>query len=126
MTIDEMRAIVGAGPEVSDAAVVAQYVDYTMQGGPVAPTVIVTADEVKEFCRIDDDLDDKTLEIMIAAAVEAALVVADDWDGSDPAPARLKLAVLTHVARTYSNREDGADMPPSAVRLLGPMRTLDV
>lgn len=87
---------------------------------------LVTLTEVKLFLRIDADEEDALLAMLIGAATEAALDIADRWDRNTETPDRLKLAVLAHVARSYSNREDGADAPPSAARLIEPLRTLDI
>ncbi|MCI4653884.1 head-tail connector protein [Sphingomonas aquatilis] len=87
---------------------------------------IVTLDEVKEYLRVDGDDDDATIALLIAAATEAALRLADSYDPVEEPPASLKLAILVHVARAFANREDAADVPPSAARLLSPLRQMDV
>lgn len=87
---------------------------------------LVTLDEVKLFCRLDGTFEDSVLAILIGAATEAALAIADEWDRTGEVPARLKLAVLMHVAQAYDAREDGAGVPPGSTRLLMPLRKLDV
>lgn len=89
-------------------------------------TPIITLAEAKLFCRIDQDEEDGLLQIMIDAATEAAMSIADGWDGTTPVPARLKLAVLNHVGFSYDNREDGAGAPAGSSRLLMPLRRMDV
>lgn len=87
---------------------------------------LISFEEVKLFLRLDDDEEDALLATLIGAATEAVLDYADNWDQTTEVPDRLKLAVLMHVARAYTNREDGADAPPSAGRLLFPLRKLDL
>ena len=87
---------------------------------------IVTLAEAKLFCRIDQSEEDGIIQLMIDAATEAALSIADDWDGAAPVPSRLKLAVLNHVGAAYDNREDGAGVPKGSASLLLPLRRLGV
>lgn len=87
---------------------------------------IVTMEEARDWLRITEAYDDTTIELLIAAATEAALTVADAYDPTLPPPAVLKLAVLAHVARAYTGREDTPDAPEGNARLLMPYRTLDV
>lgn len=86
---------------------------------------IVTLAEAKLFVRVEHDEEDALLTTMIAAATETALAVADAWDVTATPPARLKLAVLAHVARAYDGRE-GVDAPEGNGRLLAPLRVLGV
>lgn len=87
---------------------------------------IVTLAEAKEFLRVDGDDQDGTIAILIGAATEAALRLADTLDPTAQPPLSLKLAILFHASRAFDNREDAADMPASAARLLAPLRQLDV
>lgn len=88
---------------------------------------VVTLEETKLYLRVDHDFEDTTIAILIAAATEAALDYADAHDPLLAEPsARLKLAILTHVARAFSEREDGADTPASSVRLMQPLRDLEI
>lgn len=87
---------------------------------------IVTLQEAKLFCRIDGNQDDTLLALLIGAASAAVMDVANGWSPTDPVPDRIKLAVLAQVARAYDNRADGIDTPEAAMRLLGPLRRLDV
>lgn len=86
---------------------------------------IVTLAEAKHSIRVDQDWDDAQIEIMIQAATEAALVIADAWDGTGEPPARLKMAVLSHVAAFYCDRE-GIAPPAGAALLLAPLPKPDV
>ena len=88
-------------------------------------TPIVTVAEARRYLRVDESDDDAQNAMMIAAATEAALVVADTWDQASPPPARLQLAVLAHVAQAYDDRTN-VGAPADNTRLLGPLRTLDV
>jgi len=89
-------------------------------------TAIVTLEEVKDWIRVSGTREDAQLQLLIEAAHDAVV----DYTGAPilvgEVPNRYKLAVLTHVAMAYSNREDGAGMPASVARLLGPMRSLDI
>ncbi len=86
---------------------------------------VVTLEETKLFLRVDADDEDATIRLLIDAATEAALRFANSVDPAAP-PASLKVAILTHVARSFDNRENHADMPVSAERLLAPLRRLDI
>lgn len=87
---------------------------------------LVTLQEAKQFCRIDGDEEDAVLTVLIGAASAAAIDHANGWTPTAEVPDRIKLAVLSHIARAYTDREDGADAPQSAGRLLFPLRKLDV
>jgi uncharacterized phage protein (predicted DNA packaging) len=89
---------------------------------------IVTLEEAKLFMRVDADDEDLTIETLIAAATEAALAYADGIVPTDSMeyPARVKLSILTHVAQAFGNRENGADAPASTMRLMQPLRSLEV
>lgn len=88
-------------------------------------TDLVTLTEAKAFLRVSGSDEDDIIALLITAASDAVITIADDWDGTGDVPARLKLAVLTRVAIVFDNREsvrpgDGED------RLLMPLRGLDV
>jgi hypothetical protein len=87
---------------------------------------IVTVDEAMLFCRIDNEVEVPIVEMLIEAATDAILDYADEWVPSEEVPARIKLAVLCHVARAYDERQDGADMPEAATRLVSPLRRLSI
>lgn len=84
---------------------------------------IVTLEEAKLFCRIDHDIEDPLVTLLIAAATDAVIEYADLWLSDE---ARIKLAILCHVARIYDERQDGADLPEAAARLIHPLRRLSV
>lgn len=88
---------------------------------------IVTLEEAKAFIRFTYDREDALIEMLIAAATEAALAVADtfDPDGDEPPPARLKLAILTHVSKAFCEREDAAP-PAGNAMLIAPLRTVEL
>jgi len=86
---------------------------------------IVTLAEAKLFLRVDSDEEDATIRLLIDGATEAALRFANGIDPASPPPS-LKIAILTHVCRAFDHREDHADMPVSAERLLAPLRRLEV
>ncbi len=92
---------------------------------PALPEV-VTLDEAKLWVRYDQDHLDTEFRLLIAAATEAVFAHVEPSLYLGHIPARMKLAVLTHVANAFANKEDGADLPASAGRLLNPMRTLDI
>lgn len=79
MTIDEMRLLLALGPEVPDATVVQAYAEHldADSGIPATPAPIVTLDEVKLFLRVTQDDEDAIIELLIGAATETALRLAD-------------------------------------------------
>jgi len=88
-------------------------------------TEIVTLEEAKLYIRVDSDHEDEIIIMLIEAASEAVMAVADAWDRTTPAPNRLKLAVLARVSVAFDNRDkivaaDGEDS------LLNPLRNLRV
>ena len=86
---------------------------------------IVTLAETKLFLRVDHDDEDALITTMIASATEAVLTLADQWDGLEPVPARLQLAVLSRVAVTFDQRGNLA--PGEGERyLIGPLRGLRI
>lgn len=87
---------------------------------------IVTIEDAKLFLRVDAPDEDTLIASLIAAATEAVLAVADGFDPEGEPSPRVQLAILTHVAQAFGNREDGADVPKSAARLVHPLRSLTV
>lgn len=84
---------------------------------------IVTLAEAKAWLRVISNSEDDTLAMLITAASDAVGDLADLWDGTGEAPARLKLAVLTRVATSFDNRER-TDASAGEPRLIGPMHTV--
>lgn len=126
MTLAEMRAATGLGPDASDVDVVTAYVAM-IQGGTApadASTPLVSPEEAKHYCRIDGDYEDATLGILIGAASATVRNYAAGWDGIAPVPPRLKLATLALVAANFALREEISDV--HLERILGPYRVLDV
>jgi hypothetical protein len=89
---------------------------------------MITVDEAKAHCRIDDNQSDTELAAMIAAAeahVENYLNVLPD-----PVPAPVKAAALLLVADLYEHREAQSEMALYANRaffqLLNPYRAMAV
>ncbi|HEX8553165.1 MAG TPA: head-tail connector protein [Sphingomonas sp.] len=87
--------------------------------------MLVTLPEAKQFLRVDHDEEDATITLLIGAASEAVLTMADGWTITDPVPDRLKLAVLTRVAIAFDNR-DSVKAGDGEVHLIGPLRVLGV
>lgn len=86
-------------------------------------TDIVTLGEAKAWLRVSGDDENETIALLIKAASDAVGDLADLWDGTGEAPARLKLAVLTRIATSFDNRErtDGSVGEP---RLIGPLHKI--
>lgn len=85
---------------------------------------IITLAEAKAYLRVDHDGEDATIQTLIDAACEAAVDYADAWDAATDAPARLRLAVLGHVARAFDARDD-VDVPAASQGLARPLRTIE-
>lgn len=88
---------------------------------------LVTLAEAKAFLRVDSADEDGTIAMLIGAATEAVVTLADGWvplEG-EPIPDRIRLVVLARVAVAFDDREKvtGAD---GETHLLGPLRLLTV
>lgn len=81
MSVQEMRDLLGLGPEFTDAQVAEAYAAY-LAGGQVAGdgAPVVTLEEVKEHLRVRHDREDGNLTIYLAAAI-ADLDGAEGWLG---------------------------------------------
>ena len=83
MTIEEMRALLGLGPEFSDAYVANAYAEYIGAGGAAAGDVeLIPLAIVKKHLRLeaDDDAEDDLVALYLAAAI-AHLDGRDGWLG---------------------------------------------
>lgn len=86
---------------------------------------LVTLDVAKGHLRVLHDDEDALITTYIGAASDAVRDIASDWDGADPVPDRLKVAVLSRVAIMFDNRESvqaGAGELP----MLTPLRALEL
>lgn len=86
---------------------------------------IISPDEVRTWCRIDDDADDVILQLLIDGAVAeaAAHTGLDLWDDC---PGNVRSAILIRVATLYANRE-GEKVPTRTFHdLLGPSRKVSL
>jgi uncharacterized phiE125 gp8 family phage protein len=79
MTLAEMRQIVGLPDDATDAQVVAAYAALIDDGVPSSVTLVepVTAEMVREQCRLDDDEPD----ILILQKIRAAREWVEDYTG---------------------------------------------
>lgn len=86
------------------------------------PVTVITAEEVKNWCRIDDDADEATIDLLILAAQDAA----SSYTGLllDPltCPPGIKQAIAVFVADLYANREGQTVGERTFMRLLSPYR----
>jgi len=83
---------------------------------------VISALQVKEWCRIDNDADDATIDLLILAAQDAA----SSYTGLllDPltCPPGIKQAIAVFVADLYANREGQTVGEKTFMRLLSPYR----
>ncbi|MFG1241923.1 head-tail connector protein [Xanthobacter sp. V7C-4] len=86
---------------------------------------LVTLDEARQYLQLTHGFSDPSLALLVAAASEAVLDIASDWDGEGEPPARLKLAVLQRVTIAFQNR-DSVEGPAGELALLQPLRSLEV
>lgn len=87
---------------------------------------IVTLADAKAYCRVDYDEEDTLFEAWIATATETALAHADGLpSNATDYPASIKTAVLLHVSRLYTTRED-ATLPEASATLARRYRKWDV
>jgi len=89
----------------------------------------VTLAEAKDYLRVDHEEEDAIIQGMIWAASDAVKDVASDvdWDEYNPpfdVPYRLKLAVLTRVARMYDDRHS-MEAGKGELPMLTPLRKLE-
>lgn len=82
MTIDEMRALLGLGPEVSDEDVAAAYALYLEGEAPPAP--LITLEDAKRQVRLElDDTDD---DVLLADLIGRAIAWVEDFTGQSLSP----------------------------------------
>lgn len=86
------------------------------------PSNVISADEVKAWCRIDSDADDATLDLLIRSAQEQAAAYTGRVLDPLTCPASIKKAVAVFVADLYANREGKTVGEATFRRLLGPFR----
>ena len=85
-------------------------------------STIITAQEVKEWCRIEGDADDTTIDLLILAAQEAAAAHTGLVLDPETCPQGIKQAVAVFVADLYANREGQTVGEKTFYRLLNPYR----
>ena len=88
-------------------------------------TALVTLDEAKLWLRVMHDEEDTTIGLLIGAASEAVLEMADGWTPEAPVPERLRLAVLARVAIGARHLLPVVERDGEA-QLIGPLRMLEV
>lgn len=85
-------------------------------------STVITAEEVRNWCRIDGDADDATIDLLILTAQDAA----SSYTGLllDPltCPPGIKQAIAVFVADLYANREGQTVGEKTFMRLLSPYR----
>jgi len=89
-------------------------------------TTVITAEEVKEWVRIDDDADDATIDLLIRAAQEAASRYTGLFLDPLTCPAGIKQAIAVFVADLYANREGQTVGDKTFIRLLNPYRVVSL
>lgn len=120
MTIEEMRAILGLGPEVSDEDVAAAYVQYLLDHADDADAdvALVTLAEAKGHLRITDTAQDDDIDLkrMSASAIVVDYIKRPDhgWT-AETAPFLIKAAVLLVLGVIFDNR-DGSEALSGATR----------
>lgn len=83
---------------------------------------IITAQEVKDWCRIDSDADDALIATLILTAQEAAAAYTGLVLQPDSCPAGVRQAVAVFAADLYANREGQTVGQETFYRLLNPHR----
>lgn len=83
---------------------------------------IITAEEVKSWCRIDSDADDLAIDLLILTAQEQASAYTGRVLDPDTCPHGIKQAVAVFVADLYANREGQTVGEKTFYRLLAPYR----
>jgi uncharacterized phage protein (predicted DNA packaging) len=90
------------------------------------PVTVITADEVKNWCRIDSDADDAAIDLLILSAQEQAAAYTGRVLLPETCPATIKQAIAVFVADLYANREGQTVGEKTFQRLLNPYRIGDL
>lgn len=72
----------------------------------------IPLEDIKEYLKIEHNLEDTTLNRIAAAAIEKARVSTNRE--FDTVPADVELAILKTIAWNYENRDDSFAVPPEA------------
>ncbi len=85
------------------------------------PTVI-TAEDVKLWCRVETDDEDSVFDLLIRSAQEQAALYTGRVLTPDNCPFAIKQAIAVFVADLYANREGKTVGAATFYRLLNPYR----
>lgn len=85
-------------------------------------STVITAQEVKDWCRIENDADDAAILLLIITAQEQAQTYTGRDLTPDTCPASIKQAIAVFVADLYRNREGQTVGEKTFYRLLNPYR----
>ena len=89
-------------------------------------SAVITAEEVKSWCRIDSDAEDAAIELLILTAQEQAAAYTGLVLDPETCPSSIKKAVAVFVADLYANREGKTVGEATFYRLLAPFRHGDL
>lgn len=89
------------------------------------PTVI-TAEEVKLWCRVETDEEDSTFDLLIRSAQEQAEAYTGRILNPETCPQGIKAAIVVFVADLFRNREGQTVGEKAFYRLLNPYRVAGV
>ncbi len=81
---------------------------------------VITSQEVKSWCRIDNDAEDATIDLLILSAQEIAAAYTGRILEPYTCPAGIKQAIAVFVADLYANREGQTVGTQTFNRLLNP------
>jgi uncharacterized phage protein (predicted DNA packaging) len=82
--------------------------------------LVITPQEVKSWCRIDNDADDATIDLLILTAQEHAAAHTGRTLEPYTCPSSIKQAIAVFVADLYANREGQTVGTQTFNRLLNP------